>query len=287
MSAPFCYLNGKILPVSEAKVGVYDIGLLRGFGIYEAMRTFNRVPFMWNDHMARFHRSTEALKLTIPASDEETHKIIADLIDRNIPQGKEAVVRFILTGGEAIGGIEFNPTTPTFYILVEELQPLASEVFKKGCKLIVHEHQRVFPEFKTTNYVTAVLLQEERKRAGALEILYTYQGKVLEPATSNLFIVSASGGKNIKIITAKNDVLAGITRKVTIDLAKKEFAVEEREVTVDEMYAADEAFLTSSFKDIVPVVEVGGKKIGAGVPSPVTKRIMQLFHECTVNYGQT
>src|SRR3989344_4304677 len=282
MGQPFCYLNGTILPVSEAKVGVYDIGLLRGFGVYEALRTINGVPFMLADHMGRFPRSTKALKLHIPESDEKIRTIIESLIKRNIPPGKDAIIRFILTGGQAIGGIEYNPTTPTFYILAEELVPLSDEVFKNGCKLIVHEHQRLFPEFKTTNYVTAVLLQEERKRAGALEILYTYQGKVLEPATSNLFIV-----KHGAIITAIDDVLAGITRKVTIDLAKKEFAVEEREVTVDEMYAADEAFLTSSFKDIVPVVEVGGKKIGAGVPSPVTKRIMQLFHECTVNYGQT
>ena len=268
--------------MSEAKVGVYDIGLLRGFGIYEAMRTFNRIPFMWNDHVERFHRSTEALKLTIPISDEEIHKVIAELIGKNIPEDKDAVIRFILTGGEAIGGIEFNPRTPTFYILVEPLEHLAPEVFAKGCKLIVHEHLRIFPGYKTTNYITAVLLQEERKKAGALEILYTFQGKVFEPATSNLFIV-----KNGKVITAKDDVLAGITRKVTIDLAKKEFEVEEREVSVDEMYAADEAFLTSSFKDIVPVVEVGGKKIGSGIPGPVTKRVIQLFHEFTVNYGQT
>lgn len=281
MGVPFCYLNGKILPVSEAKVGVYDIGLLRGFGIYEALRTCNRVPFMWSDHMTRFHRSVDALKLTIPVSDDEIKGVLSDLIARNIPEGREAVIRFILTGGEAIGGIEYNPAHPTFYILVEPLEPLPDEVFQNGCKLIVHEHLRIFPGYKTTNYVTAVLLQEERKRAGALEILYTYQGKVLEPATSNLFIVMDG-----KIATAKDDILAGITRKVTIDLAKKEFAVEERDVSVDEMYAADEVFLTSSFKDIVPVVEVAGKKIGAGVPGPVTKRVMELFHEFTRDYGK-
>jgi branched-subunit amino acid aminotransferase/4-amino-4-deoxychorismate lyase len=283
----YCYLSlgragGEILPVSEAKVGVYDIGLLRGFGVYEALRTVNSVPFMFADHMARFHRSTDALKLHIPESDERIRAIIAELIERNIPSGKDAIVRFIITGGEAIGGIEYNPQTPTFYILVEELYPLDDEVLQKGCKLIVHEHQRVFPEFKTTNYVAAVLLQEERKKQGALEILYTYRGKVLEPATSNLFIVS----KGI-IVTAKDDILAGITRKVAIDVAKKEFQVEERSVSVDEMYAADEAFLTSSFKDIVPVVEVGGRTIGTGVPGPVTKRVMELFREFMHTYGQS
>ena len=109
---PFCYLNGKIVPVSEAKVSVYDIGLLRGYGIYEALCTFDRKPFAFDDHMARFHRSTEALKLTIPIGDEEIRTILTDLIERNIPQGKEAVIRYIITGGEAVGGIEYDPATP-------------------------------------------------------------------------------------------------------------------------------------------------------------------------------
>ena len=139
---------------------------------------------------------------------------------------------------------------------------------------MVHDHLRALPEYKTTNYVTAVRLQEERKRAGALEILYISQGKVLECTTSNFFII-----KDGRVITSQADVLAGITRKVVIELAQKEFPLEERDISVEEMYAADEAFLTSSFKDVVPVVEVGGKKIGDGAPGPVTKQIMQRFHD--------
>ena len=220
------------------------------------------------------HRSSEALKLQIPVSDDEMLKVITELIEKNIPQGREAVVRFIITGGEAVGGIEYNPATPTFYILVEPLETLPQETYEKGCKLLVHDHLRALPEYKTTNYVTAVRLQEERKRRGALEILYTSQGKVLECATSNFFIV-----KNGTIFTSKADVLAGIKRKVVIELAKKEFPLEERDISVEEMYAADEAFLTSSFKDVVPVVEVGNRKIGTGSPWPVKKRIIELFHE--------
>jgi len=270
----YCYLNGKIVSVAEAKVSVYDIGLLRGFGIYEALRTFKRKPFEFPSHMVRFHTSTEALKLRIPATDDEMLKVITELIEKNIPEGREAVVRFIITGGEAVGGIEYDPAAPTFYILVEPLQPPSKETYEKGCKLLVHDHLRALPEYKTTNYVTAVCLQKERKRAGALEILYTSQGKVLECATSNFFIV-----KNGTIVTSKADVLAGITRKVTMELAKKEFPLEERDISVEEMYQADEAFLTSSFKDIVPVVQVGDKTIGTGAPGPVTKRIIELFHE--------
>ncbi|HWP61115.1 MAG TPA: aminotransferase class IV [Candidatus Paceibacterota bacterium] len=269
----FCYFNGTIMPVADAKVGIYDIGLLRGFGIYEALRTFGRKPFHLADHLKRFHVSAEGLGLHIPASDEEIAHTIDELIAKNIPEGREALARFILTGGPARAGIEHDQNVQqTFYILVEPLDPIPADVLTRGCSLIVFEHQRPFPATKTTNYIQAVLLQDERKGAGALEILYTSQGKVLECATSNFFII-----KNGTIVTAKKNILEGITRNVTIDVAKKEFPVEERDISVDELYEADEAFLTSSFKDVVPVVDVGGKKIGEGVPGTITRRVMALF----------
>ncbi len=266
------------MPVSRAKIGVYDIGLLRGFAIYEAMVTANRKPFMWPDHMERFHRSARDLKLKIPVSDGEIESAISELVEKNLPEG-EAIVRFILTGGEAIGGIEYDYEKPTFYILVEPFVALDAKYFTEGCSVTVFEYQRQFPESKTTNYIQAVLLQQERKDAGALEILYVSQGHVLEPATSNFFIV-----KNGKIITPKNNILHGITRKVTIDVAKKDFEVEERDVSVDEMYAADESFLTSSFKDVVPVVKVGEKMISDGTVGPMTKKVMESFHRFVKAY---
>lgn len=273
-----CYLNGAIVPVSAAKVSVYDIGLLRGFGIYEALRTFDRKPFMLADHFARFHRSTAAMKLNIPLSDEKIAQIIDELIASNIPAGKEAKVKFILTGGPAINDIEFDPQAPTFYMLAEELREISEDVLRSGCRVLVHEHQRIFAEFKTTNYINAVLLQEERKRAGALEILYTHQGHVLECAASNFFIIRRG-----VIVTAKDNILEGITRKVVLGLVSQEFPLEERDISVSELDTADEAFLTSSFKNIVPVVAVGDKKIGDGTPGPVTKRVMELFRARTAS----
>ena len=100
-----CYLNGKILPLEEAKVGVYDLGLLRGFGIYEGLITHNRKPFELADHMARFHSSAEQLQLKIPVSDAEMEKVLKELIENNVPHGKEGLIRIILTGGIAIDGI--------------------------------------------------------------------------------------------------------------------------------------------------------------------------------------
>ena len=192
---PFCYLNGKIIPVADARVGVYDIGLLRGFGIYEGLVSYNRKPFMLADHLARFHNSAERMALKIPVSDADIETAVNELIARNTPEGKEALIRAILTGGEAVGGIEYNYGTPTFYILVEEFVPIDKNYLKNGCRVIVFEHYRQIAESKTTNYTQTVLLQKARKEAGALEVLFASDGKVLEGGGSNIFVV-----KNGKII---------------------------------------------------------------------------------------
>ncbi|HXK39072.1 MAG TPA: aminotransferase class IV [Candidatus Paceibacterota bacterium] len=276
---PFCYLNGKIIPVADARVGVYDIGLLRGFGIYEGLVSYNRKPFMLADHLARFHNSAERMALKIPVSDADIETAVNELIARNTPEGKEALIRAILTGGEAIGGIEYNYGTPTFYILVEEFVPIDKNYLKNGCRVIVFEHYRQIAESKTTNYTQTVLLQKARKEAGALEVLFASDGKVLEGGGSNIFVV-----KNGKIITPEKGILPGVTRKVVIDLARKEFSIEERAVTTEEMYSADEMFITGSFKEIVPVVQAGDRTIGNGKVGEVTKRVMRLFHEFTRNY---
>ena len=268
----FCYLNGRIVPVKDACVSVYDIGLLRGFGIYEALMTYDRKPFRLSDHLARFRTSAKKLSLKIPASDAEITRAINEIVTKSIPAGKEAVLRFILTGGNATDGIEYNYNTPTFYILAEEFKRFPEEWYTRGCSLIVYEEQRQFPESKTTNYIQAVLLQEQRKKAGAVEVLYISNGKVLEAATSNFFIV-----KNGSLITAKSGILPGITRKTVLEIAAPHFPIEEREMAVDEMYNADESFISSSFKEIVPIVKVGERTIGDGKVGPVTVRLMKLF----------
>lgn len=276
--AKYCYLNGKIKSAAQAQVSIFDIGLLRGFGIYEAMTTHNKKPFMCEDHLERFRRSATFAGIKVPATDEEIKEAISDLIDRN--GYAETNIKFILTGGTALGGIEYDPDFPTFYILAEEFSALPETFLTNGAKVITAEHLRQFPQYKTTNYINAVMLQKKRKEADALEILYYWQGKVLECATSNFAIV-----KDGKIITAKENILQGITRKVTLDLARKNgIEVEEREYTLDELFDADEAFLTASFKEVVPIVKVDEKVIGDGKVGPVSKKLISLFTDFAKNY---
>ncbi len=276
---PKCYLNGQILPLSEAKVGITDIGLLRGFGIYEGLVTHNRKPFMLADHLARFRRSAAKMSLTVPVSDQDIDAAIRSLVESNVAPDKEALIRIILTGGPAIGVIEYNPSTPTMFILVDTFSPLEREYIEHGCKVHLVEYHRDLSEIKSINYIKTVLLQKERKEHGALEVVYTWQGKVLECGGSNIFIV-----KDGKLITTKDEIVLGITRKAVFDVAKPHFEIEEREMTVDELLSADEVFITGSFKEVVPVVKVDDHTIGNGAPGPVSKRVVELFEDFASNY---
>jgi branched-subunit amino acid aminotransferase/4-amino-4-deoxychorismate lyase len=274
----YCYLNGEVLPEHEAKVGILDIGLLRGFGIYEAMTTVGDKVFMIDDHLARFRRSAEFMNVDVPISDEEIKRVISELVQKN--GFVRSNIKFILTGGEAIGGICYNPATPTFYMFLEEWKTIDESNYSHGSHIIIHEFLRDYPEYKTTNYITAVRLQNDMRKAQAIETLYTWQGKVLECATSNFFII-----KNNVLVTPTDSVLHGITRNVTIDVSRKVgLDIEEREVTVEEMYGADECFLTSSFKDVVPVVQVGDATIGDGKVGQTTQKVMQLFKAFKAQY---
>ncbi len=268
-----CYLNGKMLPLKEACVSVLDLGMLRSFGIYEGITAINSEPFHFDDHYDRFAASAAKLGLSLTIDKEAAREATRELIRKNIPVGERASIRLLLTGGEAEGGIAHVPGRETFYIIVERAEPMPSAWYDHGATLLLHEHQRFMPEAKTTNYVTAVTLQGPRKEAGAAEVLYHAGGYMLECATSNAFIV-----KDGTVITPVKDILSGITRNITLELARAAgYPVEERAVTLDELYGADEAFITSSFKDIVPVNSVDGKHIGGMCPGPITKDLMTRF----------
>ncbi len=279
VSGPYAWLNGSFVPLSEAKIGITDIGLLRGFGIYEGLITHNRKPFMLADHFARFHRSADRMGLVSPVADEVIEAAIRELVERNVPAGKEGLIRFYLTGGPTVGTIEYDPATPTIFILVEEFKMLESHYLENGCTVTVVDYHRDLSEIKSINYIKTVLLQKSRKEKGALEIIYAPNGQVLEAGGSNVFIV-----KDGVLVTPKDDIVLGITRKAVLDVVKGQFPIEERAVSLAEFLAADEAFITGSFKEIVPIVSADGKAIGTGTPGRITKMVMALFHDFTRSY---
>lgn len=270
---PICFLNGAIIPLKEANISVLDLSVVRGFGIYEGITAIGGKLFRFDDHWERFASSAKSLGLSIPYSKKEIREAMEKLIAHNAP-GARASLRMILTGGESKNGLEHIPGNETLIITAGIVTPLPSELYKRGGHLIRHDHQRFVPEIKTINYITAVTLQKKRTDAGAIEILYTNNGRVLECATSNIFMV-----KNGTVYTPSADILPGITRKVTLELARQQYPVEERDISTDEFFDADEVFLTSSFKDIVPIVSVDLRAIGSGLPGPITKDLIRRFAE--------
>ncbi len=267
----YCYLNGKIVPLKRARVSPRDIGFLRGYGVFDFFRTINGKPFLYDEHIERFKNSAELFNLKIPIGDAELKKIIDKLILKN--GFRESSVRIVLTGGELKNGMGFDSFSPTFLILVEKSKTPPAKLYKTGVKLITLEHRRELPRAKTLNYISAVrLCNSELKRKKAFEVLYTDRGRVLECSTSNFFIFR--GGK---LITPKKDILLGTTRNLVLKLAGKHFKTEEREIKSRELRFADEAFITASNKDILPVVNIDGKIIGDGKVGENTRKLMDAF----------
>jgi len=267
----YCYLNGKIVETKKANVSVTDIGILRGFGVFDGLRTYNGKPFLFERHYNRLKNSAKIIGLKFPLSKNETRIIIENLAKKN--KVENTSVRIVLTGGNSENGTSFESKKPTFFILLHTLLPLSKEMYKNGVKMITVNHQREFPESKTNNYITKLKSESLRIKQKAHEILFVKNGYALEGATCNFFIF-----KNNKLITPKDDILFGIRRWLTLKVAKNHFKVEERKVKLSELLSADEAFITSTNRDILPVTIIDSHKIGNGKVGSDTKKLMELYN---------
>lgn len=273
-----CYFNNRIIPCDKILINPCDIGILRGYAVFDVMRTQNNKPFLMEQHFKRLKNSASKLNLKVPFNKQEYKKIILNLIKLNRSSAEELNIRTVLTGGVSQDAFSIS-SKPTFFILINKFIPLPKEVYQKGAKAIIINYKRHIPEAKTTNYIEAIRNQKIKNKNNALEIIYFENGKVLEASTSNLFIV-----KNNKIITPKDSVLQGITRRLAIKLAKKNFKVEEREILTEELKNADEVFLTATNKDIVPIINIDGKKINNGNVGDITKFLMNSLEKFLINY---
>lgn len=273
----FYYLNGKIIEKSKAFIRVNDLGLLRGYGIFDYLKTYNRKPFHLDDHCRRFFVSAASLNLKPSLSPKELKEIIFKLIKKN-KNLKELSFRIVLTGGETDD--TRTSKKPTFFIIVEPAHYYPRKVFEKGIKLVTLNYCREFPEIKSINYLLAISRWKDALKKKAGEILYVWQGKVLEATTSNFFMV-----KKGVLFTPQNEVLPGITKKVVIELAKKnKIKVQEKNLFLKEVLRADECFITATDKEIMPVVKIDNRIIGKGRVGSQTKRLMKFFKNLVKNY---
>ncbi len=268
----FGYVNGQMVKISEPQVKLNDLALLRGYAVFDFVKVIKGKPLFWPEHLARFRRSAKRLGLAIPKTDAQITLAAKSLIKKN--NFTAGSLRLILTGGETADGLTPSGKT-VFAILAEDSYTLPEPVFKTGGKLITVDYERLFPSAKTTNYLLAVSLLKKKLKAGAIEILYVKDNHVFEASTSNFFLVFGN-----KIVTPKDGVLPGITRAKVIGLAKKlGYKVEERKIKVNEIKRASEAFLTATNKDVAPIINIDGQKIGNGKVGEVTKSLLKKYRK--------
>jgi branched-chain amino acid aminotransferase len=276
------YIDGSYYPKSEAKISVYDHGLLYGDGVFEGIRAYDGIVFKLDEHLDRLYHSAHTIALEIPMSKEEMKRAVLDALKKN--NLRDAYIRLVVTRG--VGDLGLDPrkcSKPTVVIITEPLIQLHSEEKKKtGVTAIISWVKRdpvdaTTHEIKSLNYLNSILAKIEANIAGVDEaICLDKRGFVCEGAAENIFIV-----KDGKIATPPicTGALAGITRGVVIKLARKlGYSVTERNITPNELFNADEVFFTGTAAEIIPVREINKRVIGDGKPGPITKRLMEEFN---------
>jgi len=272
MNTQYVYLNGEILAAQDAAVSPFDIGLLRGYAVFDLLRTVNGAPFLLAEHLGRLRASAAQLDLTVPVSDEAIGLVIAELLERN--GHEEATVRLVLTGGVSPDGMTFDASTPTFTILTADLHEPPAALYETGGKLITLEHRREMPEAKTTGYLTMIKHRARADAEGAMDLLYHADGHVSEAASASVYFVRGE-----KILAPRDRVLRGTIGTFVLELAKYHYEIVYGEVSLKDARRADEVFLTSTTRAVVPIVQLDGLPIGTGTPGPVTRDLMERYHE--------
>lgn len=274
------YIDGTFVDDENALISAKDITVLRGYGVFDFLITYNKRPFFIEEHVARLENSAREIGLTLQHSNEEICNIVVQTIEKN-PHHNESNVRIVYTGGISPDGV-----TPQgngiLMVMVTPKFELPQWWYTKGAKIITVDIERFIPTSKSTNYLSAVFAQQKAHKTGAVEAIYRdRENRLLEGTTTNLFCF-----KGNKLITPPDDILPGITRNVVMDLTKEHYELELRHINADELKEMDEVFITASNKEIVPVIQVDDLIIGNGKPGNKTCLVMELFKNYTHDYGQ-
>jgi branched-chain amino acid aminotransferase len=264
------YVDGQWVHPQDAVISINDVAVLRGYSAFESLRTYDRRPFHLDEHLTRLYRSADLIALEIPFTREFVAAIVLDIIERN--SYKHASVRLLVTGGVSEDGI-YPSGKATLVVLITELGERDIQLFERGVKLITTRLQRNIPEAKTSSYATAIHALKEAARRGASDALYmNAQNQVLEGTRSNFFVFLGN-----TLVTPRTGVLMGVTRNVVLALAEGHFKIEERPISLSELSYVDEAFVTSSSREITPVIQIDDQVIGNGEVGHRTYELEQLF----------
>lgn len=275
------YVDGEFVPEDQAVISVSDIGVLRGYGVFDFMRTYNMRPFYLEDHIRRLETSARMIDIAMPRTPAEIFDITMETLSRNKGELDEANIRLVITGGISPDAI--TPQNHTkLVVMVTPMHPCPAEWYRDGAAVITTHDERYIPGAKSTNYIPAILALSRARLHNAAESIYIDRyNRILEGTTSNFFAFIGD-----RLVTPGASILPGITRQVVLQLARGEFDVETRDVHKDEMRMMDEVFITSSNKEVAPVVRMDDLTLGGGAPGPRTRRIMGLFAAYTREYGE-
>ena len=282
------YINGNLVDKSEAKISVFDHGLLYGDGVFEGIKSYNGLIFKLTEHLLRLYESAKSIGLSIPLSlPEMTRAIIRTLKANHL---KDAYIRLVVTRGE--GDLGLDPakcSSPTIIIITDKIALYPKKYYTNGLELITAATRRNIPEalnpqIKSLNYLNNILAMLEANNAGVPEaIMLNQNGYLVEGSGVNIFVV-----KKKRLLTPPPFVgaLKGITRDTIIELGKKEkLEVREEIMTRHDLFNSDECFLTGTAAEIIPVVKVDGRTIGSGKPGKIAARLLKKFRQLTKTDG--
>lgn len=281
-------VNGRITPEGEAFIPVFDHGFLYGEGIYETLRTYDGRLFLYERHLRRLRNSARLIDLPLPFTDDDLAMRIQETMAAASLEGADAYVRVLVTRG--VGELTYDPKatpTPSWVVIVKPLVPPSAETYERGVKVVfvdvVRNHpQSVNPMIKSNNLMNSALAaQQALKRGGFEAVMRNYRGELTEGTQSNLFIV-----KNGAVFTPPLEagLLPGITREFIFQIGR-DAGIEVREQVLHDadLLGADEAFLTSTTREVLPIVAVDDRKIGPGTPGEITRNLLKAFRARTAS----
>src|SRR2546422_4147622 len=281
---PRIYINGKLYDKADAKISVYDHGLLYGDGVFEGIRVYAGKVFRLREHVERLFESARAIKLEIPLTREQMMEAIQKTVEAN--NKKDGYLRLVVTRGAGTLGLDPRKTTdPQVIIIVDDIVMYPPELYENGLELAtvatIRNHPAALnPRIKSLNYLNNIMAKVEGQQAGCLEaLMLNHKGEVAECSGDNIFVVKHGV---LKTPPPEAGILEGITRNAVIELAQKaKISFRETALTRHDIYAADECFLTGTAAEVIAVVKCDGRTIGAGKPGPITRQLREAFHQLT------
>jgi branched-chain amino acid aminotransferase len=278
------WIDGKLFDKADARISVYDHGLLYGDGVFEGIRVYSGRIFKVEEHLTRLFDSAKTLRLAIPYTRDELRAAMHETIKAN--NFTDCYIRLVITRG--VGYLGLNPAKcpkPSAFVITDTIEMYPREMYDNGMAVItasvIRNHPNaISPRVKSLNYLNNILARLEAADAGVSEaIMLNHEGNVAECSADNIFIVK---GGHVLTPTITDGILEGITRNVILDLCKRmNIPCTEKSLQRHDLYIADECFLTGSAAEVAPITRIDHRTIGTGAPGPITKKLQEAFHRYT------